>query len=93
MSKPTLYLVTYDRGKYATTGETKPYYCLYFIQLEIIGAQNKGIAHQLCGMPGGFYYRGPEEVDLAKSGSCKEELEIGVAARWIGRSWVGFMTF
>jgi hypothetical protein len=28
-------------------------------------------------MPGGFYYRGPEHVDLAKSGSLREELEIG----------------
>jgi hypothetical protein len=28
-------------------------------------------------MPGAFYYNGPEEVDLAKSGSLKEELLIG----------------
>ncbi len=28
-------------------------------------------------MPGGFYYRGPEDVDLAKSGTRKEELEVG----------------
>jgi hypothetical protein len=38
---------------------------------------NLGIAHQLRGMPGAFYYRGPEEVDLNKSGSLKEELQIG----------------
>jgi hypothetical protein len=28
-------------------------------------------------MPRGFYYKGPKNVDLAASGSLKEELEIG----------------
>jgi len=28
-------------------------------------------------MPGAFYYKGPENVDLNKSGSLKEELQIG----------------
>ena len=36
-----------------------------------------GIAHQLRGMPGGFYSKGPEDVDLNKSGSRKDELEVG----------------
>ncbi|KAF5024780.1 hypothetical protein F66182_3158 [Fusarium sp. NRRL 66182] len=62
MPKYTLYLVTYDRGTYSTTGKTKPYHWSYFIQVEVRGA---------------FYYKGPEEVDLARSGSLKEELEVG----------------
>ena len=76
MAKHTLYLVTYDRGNYHTQNP-KPYHWVYFIQLEIRGTMNLGIAHQLRGMPGGFYYKGPESVDLAKSGNLKEVLEIG----------------
>ncbi|EPE04408.1 hypothetical protein F503_01412 [Ophiostoma piceae UAMH 11346] len=77
MPKRTLYPVTYDRGTYSTTGKTKPYHWSYFIRLEIKGNSNLGIAHQLRGMPGAFYYQGPEKVDLSKSGSLKEELEVG----------------
>jgi hypothetical protein len=36
-----------------------------------------GVAHQLRGMPGAFYYTGPEQVDLAKSGSLRDKIEIG----------------
>ncbi|KAB5536542.1 hypothetical protein GE09DRAFT_1226600 [Coniochaeta sp. 2T2.1] len=43
----------------------------------VLSKGNLGIAHQLRGMPGAFYYEGPEEVDLGKSGSLKEELELG----------------
>ncbi|CAG9994448.1 unnamed protein product [Clonostachys byssicola] len=77
MAKRTLYLVTYDRGTYPTTGKVKPYHWSYFIQTDLRGNKNLGIAHQLRGMPGGFYYPGPEQLDLVKSGSPKEELEIG----------------
>lgn len=77
ITKCTLYLVTYDRGTYSTTGKVKPYHWSYFIEVKIDGPKRLGIAHQLRGMPGAFYYRGPEEVDLAKSGSLKEELEVG----------------
>ncbi|KAI1167541.1 hypothetical protein F5B18DRAFT_444448 [Nemania serpens] len=77
MAKYTFYLVTYDRGTYSTTGKVKPYHWCYFIQTEINGRKNLGIAHQLRGMPGAFYYTGPEMVDLNISGSPKEELEIG----------------
>ena len=62
---------------YSTTGKVKPYHWLYFIQTEAKVGKNLGIAHKLRGMPGAFYYKGPEEVDLEKSGSRKEELEIG----------------
>ncbi|KAK3940147.1 hypothetical protein QBC46DRAFT_386097 [Diplogelasinospora grovesii] len=61
----------------ARTGKTKPYHWSYFIQVKFEGSKNLGIAHQLRGMPGAFYYKGPEEVDLAKSGSRKEQVEIG----------------
>ncbi len=73
----TLYLVTYDRGTYLSTGKAKPYHWSFFIQKEIKGTMNLGVAHQLRGMPGAFYYKGPENVDLNKSGSLKEELQIG----------------
>lgn len=36
-----------------------------------------GIEHQLRGMPGSFYYQGPEDVDLSKADNLKNELEIG----------------
>jgi hypothetical protein len=39
--------------------------------------QSPGIAHQLRGMPGGFYYRGPEAASLKRSTALKETLEIG----------------
>jgi hypothetical protein len=73
----TLYLVTYHRGTYLNTGTPKPYHWSFFVQKELKGTKNLGIAHQLRGMPGAFYYKGPEDVDLNKSGSLKEELQIG----------------
>ncbi|KAI8634260.1 hypothetical protein F5Y19DRAFT_206524 [Xylariaceae sp. FL1651] len=77
MAKRTLYLVTYDRGTYSTTGKVKPYHWSYFIRTEVSGSKYLGIEHQLRGMPGAFYYMGPELVDLNKSDSRKEELEVG----------------
>ncbi|OIW30776.1 hypothetical protein CONLIGDRAFT_679534 [Coniochaeta ligniaria NRRL 30616] len=77
MAKRTLYLVTYDRGTYDTTGKVKPHHWSFFIQKEVNGGKDMGIAHQLHGMPGAFYYTGPEVLDLAESGPRKEELEIG----------------
>lgn len=62
---------------YLNTGKARPYHWSFFIQKEIKGTMNLGIAHQLRGMPGAFYYKGPEDVDLNKSGSLKEELQIG----------------
>lgn len=73
----SLYLVTYHRGTYLNTGRPKPYHWSFFIQKKVENGINLGIAHQLRGMPGAFYYMGPEEVDLAKSRSLKEELLIG----------------
>lgn len=72
-----LYFVTYSRGTYLNTGILKPYHWSFFVQKELTGTKNLGIAYQLRGMPGAFYYSGPEDVDLNKSGSLKEELQIG----------------
>ncbi|KAK4092925.1 hypothetical protein Purlil1_2850 [Purpureocillium lilacinum] len=76
MTKHTLFLVTYDRGTYFTKA-IKPYHWAYFIQTNLGPSGNKGIAHQLRGMPGAFYYEGPENVNLSKSGNLKEQLEVG----------------
>ncbi|GJN80293.1 hypothetical protein VFPFJ_01553 [Purpureocillium lilacinum] len=77
MAKHTIYLVTYDRGTNSVTDKINPYHWAYFIQVELTSGENMGIAHQLRGMPGSFYYKGPEKVDLSKSGRLKEELEVG----------------
>ncbi|KAF1824366.1 uncharacterized protein K489DRAFT_378776 [Dissoconium aciculare CBS 342.82] len=80
MAKLPIYLVTYDRGTYDLTGQTRPYHWSYFIQLpgSSTGQQRPGIAHQLRGMPGSFHYPGPEALDLSKTlPAPNQELEIG----------------
>ena len=78
MAKHTLYIITYDRGKYPLSGKTKPYHWSYFIQIQVTNNTNTGIQHQLHGMPGSFHYDGPEDVDLKKwEVAPKEEVEIG----------------
>jgi hypothetical protein len=37
------------------TGTPKPYHWSFFVQKELKGTMNLGIAHQLRGMPGAFY--------------------------------------
>ncbi len=78
MAKYSLYLTTYDRGEYHT-GIKKPYHWSYFIEMHVQGNGVQGIEHQLRGMPGGFYYVGPEPVtfDLAQPNNLREKLEIG----------------
>jgi len=79
MVKRTLYLCTYIRGNHPITDKVQPYHWIFFIQTDIEAERNNGIVHQLRGMPGGFYYQGPEEVDLWKSElqRPKETVEIG----------------
>ncbi|RMD43303.1 hypothetical protein DV735_g1790, partial [Chaetothyriales sp. CBS 134920] len=77
MTKHAFYVAAYDRGRHGLSGTIQPYHWTYFIQLNVQGKENNGIAHQLRGMPGGFYYQGPENVDLWKSQRLKHELEIG----------------
>lgn len=80
MPSYSLQLVTYDRGTYTAgdrKGKTKPFHWSFFIQTPGAPGSNPGVAMQLRGMPGAFYYKGPENVDMARSRSRKEELEIG----------------
>ena len=80
----TFYIVTFDRGTYLQTGVPKPYHWAFFIQTHVSTVKNAGIAHQLHGMPGAFFYAGPEDVvvddddDWAPSCGTREQLEIGV---------------
>ncbi|KAI9894690.1 MAG: hypothetical protein M1814_002046 [Vezdaea aestivalis] len=73
----TLYLVTYARGTRLNTGINKPFHWSFFVQISQDDEKNLGYAYQLRGMPGAFYYAGPEEVDLNKSHARREELDIG----------------
>lgn len=73
----SLYLVTYSRGRHGLTNAVQPYHWLFFIQAKIVGGKKIGITHQLRGMPGGFYYPGPEEIDFDASQIKREEVEIG----------------
>lgn len=76
MAKYTLYIFTYDRERYHT-GEVKPYHWSFFIEKESVGSSRLGIEHQLRGMPGSFYYPGPENVELEKLQPRKNELDVG----------------
>lgn len=77
MPKHPLYVAAYDRGTHGLHNTIQPYHWSFFIQLRIEGTDNIGVAHQLRGMPGGFYYPGPEDTDLWRSERPKHELEIG----------------
>lgn len=70
-----LYVCTYNRGTYPN-GVKKPYHWSFLI---ITGpGPNQGVAHQVHGMPGGFYYNGPEPVgDYTKSTTKVDIVEIG----------------
>lgn len=74
MPKHPLYIVTYDRGNHPVNNKVNPYHWAYFIQVNIDGQRRLGVTHQLHGMPGNFYYQGPEDADL---GPIKEELVLG----------------
>ncbi|KAH8749018.1 hypothetical protein F5883DRAFT_436167, partial [Diaporthe sp. PMI_573] len=77
----SLYIVTYTRGTYTAgkrAGKTKPFHWSFFIHTApVTGQANPGVAFQLRGMPGAFYYQGPEQVDMGKSSSKKDIVEIG----------------
>lgn len=77
MVKFTIYIIIYDRGTNWKTGEVKPFHWAIFIQTNASGGKKEGIAHQLRGMIGGYYYPGPEIVDLNKSARKKQEFEVG----------------
>ncbi|KAI0071751.1 hypothetical protein K474DRAFT_1630077 [Panus rudis PR-1116 ss-1] len=72
-----LYIVAYDRGKDWRDGRTKPYHWSFFIETETFSL-TVGIAHQLRGMPGGFYYKGAERADLREPEQpIKTTVQIG----------------
>ncbi|KAI3390850.1 hypothetical protein diail_8540 [Diaporthe ilicicola] len=59
-------------------GKQKPFHWSFFEGTAPSRRQiDPGVAFQLRGLPGGFYYQGPETVDMGKSSSKKEILEIG----------------
>ncbi len=77
MSDYTLSIVTYDRGeRWYDSNVKKPYHWSFFL-VPSDDTSKVGRAYQLRGMPGGFYYRGEENVDLEKSSSVKQVLEVG----------------
>ncbi|KAK6508430.1 hypothetical protein TWF506_010522 [Arthrobotrys conoides] len=55
----SLYIVTYDRGTHWDTGLVKAYHWAFLIEL----SPSTGLKHQLRGMPGAYYYPGPEAAD------------------------------
>jgi len=66
MSAYLLSLVTYDRGaRWDNATRKKLYHWDFFLKTK--GTQ--GLAFQLCGMPGAFYYSREEHVDLDSSAS------------------------
>jgi hypothetical protein len=77
-SKFVLSIASYYRGTDWKTQKDKPYHWSFFIRT---GPNNDpttpGIAHQLRGMPGNFFYPGPEKVSLSRSTARKETLDIG----------------
>ncbi|KAK6333235.1 hypothetical protein TWF718_011056 [Orbilia javanica] len=55
----SLYIITYDRGTHWETGDVKAYHWTFLIEL----STSTGLKHQLRGMPGSYYYPGPEAAD------------------------------
>lgn len=78
MPKHTVYLLAFDRGTHPLTGKVKPYHWMYFVQTEVRDGKPWSHVFQLRGMPGGFYYPGPETMNpAAELGEPLEKLEIG----------------
>ncbi|KAF2223511.1 hypothetical protein BDZ85DRAFT_110478 [Elsinoe ampelina] len=76
MAYLTLKLAAYHRGM-DVYERVRQYHWSFFI-VTSIEAHTYGIAHQLRGMPGAFFYRGPEPgVALDKSSMLKHELDVG----------------
>ncbi|KAL9104744.1 MAG: hypothetical protein Q9163_000356 [Psora crenata] len=76
MASYPLLLVTYDRGLHWQSQKPKPYHWAFFIKTESVGYEVLGTVHQLRGMPGAFYYGGPEqgEVESEKMDKVTEKL-------------------
>ncbi|KAI5803876.1 hypothetical protein EDC01DRAFT_476687 [Geopyxis carbonaria] len=72
MSSHSLIIAAYHRGHHWQTNKPKPYHWSFFIFTN--PTTLSGIAHQLHGMPGNFWYDGPESVDL---GSTCSKVDVG----------------
>jgi hypothetical protein len=71
-----LFIVTYDRGeRWDDPTKKKPFHWSFFLKTS--GPAGEGLAFQLRGMPGAFYYSGEERVNINSSRSKNEELEVG----------------
>jgi hypothetical protein len=80
MSKHALYLVTYSRGIHPITGQIKPHHWAYFLETNSSSPETGGVIFQLRGMPGGFHYPGPEQIDVTQDGGpgeLRDKLEVG----------------
>ncbi|KAH6623174.1 hypothetical protein F5144DRAFT_632562 [Chaetomium tenue] len=72
----SLSLITYDRGPHPLTNTPRPHHWAYFLDT----GTERGTIFQLRGMPGGFYYPGPEDLDMAQGGEVGGvvgKLEVG----------------
>lgn len=91
MPKHTLYVVTYERAPHPLTRQPRPRHWAFFLEPPNTpgdtrpyspkdAANPRGIILQLRGMPGGFYYPGPEQLDMSQGGEpgwLFERLEVG----------------
>ncbi len=77
MAKRTLYLITYDLRHVCHHGQGEALQLVIFHPDRGQGRPKLGHLASTTRHARGFYYRGPEDVDLAKSGTRKEELEVG----------------
>jgi hypothetical protein len=75
-----LLLCIYDRGEdpFDPT-KKKAYYWLFVLVIDV--AKRNGLAFQLRGMPGEFYYSGEEQVNIDGSLRKNNELEIGTVPK------------
>jgi hypothetical protein len=71
-----LFIATYDRGeRWDDPTKKKQFHWSFFLKTS--GPAGEGLAFQLRGMPGAFYYSGEERVNINSSRSKNEELEVG----------------
>lgn len=90
----SLCLITYDRGPHPLTNAPRPHHWAYYLDTTTTthrrpgggtaaGAdseQERGTIFQLRGMPGGFYYPGPEDAGMGQGGEVGGvvgKLEVG----------------
>lgn len=102
----SLSLITYDRGPHPLTNAPRPHHWAYYLDTTTTttthrrpgggtaaGAdseEERGTIFQLRGMPGGFYYPGPEDAGMGQGGEVGGvvgKLEVGEVR--VGEARVG----